>query len=217
MPNIFIDDVEVIVSDIDQYMQINDISGADLARIWPHIKELYDGYEKWICYRNYDSIPHALLKDLGGVLEDDCIETILTNTELSCLYEHSITQITEENLEAFTAYHDKCNPNNGAKSAIIRRNLSRWGIFAVIADGRVTDYTIISMGGEATAEIYCIEASDYDTCVSLVQYASKYAFDGGKKDVLYMASANTTAHKAVKQVGFVDTGVYMGYELRRSR
>jgi len=214
MSNIIIDGVEVIISDIDQYLQINDISGSDLAKIWVKIKADYASYEKWLCYRNYNEIPFALLDEIGAVLEDDCIETHLFADNFICSEVFRVTRVTEESLDEFVAYHAKCNPENGARCKIIKRNFPQWGIFTLMTDNQITDYVIISMKNPVQAEIFCVEASDSTKCRDLITSAAKYAFDNGKKDILYMSDENTLTHQAAISIGFVETGFYKGYEIR---
>jgi predicted GNAT family acetyltransferase len=48
----------------------------------------------------------------------------------------------------------------------------------------------------------------------LITFAAKFAFDSGKKEVLYMADENTITHKAALSIGFVNTGFYKGYEIK---
>ena len=202
-----------IVSDIDKYLQINDISGEDLAKIWKQVKTDYASYEKWICYHNYSEIPFKLLEEIGAVLEDDCIETRLAKGGFSYSEASGVVRITVDNFDEFAALHHKRNPEM-VKSERIRRNFSRWGIFALLMDSRVTDYIILATGHPVEAEIFCVEASDSDKCKKLISYAAKYAFDSGKEEVLYMADEDTMAHKAAISVGFANTGFYKGYGVR---
>jgi len=213
MGNILIDGIEVIVSDVNQYLQINDISGSDLAKIWGRIKSDYTSYEKWICYHNYDEIPFALLEDIHAVLEDDCIETRLTAENFIYSDISEVVRITEEKFEEFADYHDKCNPECGAKSERIKQNFSRWGVFVMLSSDKITDYIIIAVRDPKEAEIFCVEASDNIKYKALITSAAKYAFDNGKTSVLCMADENTIVHKAALSVGFANEGFYKGYRI----
>jgi hypothetical protein len=217
MINRFIDGIEVIVSDADHYLQINDISGSDLIKIWEVIKNDYTLYEKWICYHNYTEIPYAVLEEIGAALEDDSIETRLNADDFVYTEVFGVVRIKEENFDEFAAYHHKCNPDSGAKPERILRNFSRWGIFVLLSNNKITDYLILSMGNTLQAEIFCVEATDIIKCEKLITFAAKFAFDNGKKEVLYMADENTFAHKTALSVGFVNTGFYKGYEIKRSK
>jgi len=217
MANRLIGGIEVIVSDDDRYLQINDISGSDLMEIWEQIKTDYALYEKWICYHNYTKIPFALLDDIGAVLLDDCIETHLIADSLICSDMSGVVRITEDNFDEFAAYHRKCNPDCGAQPERIRRNLSHWGIFALLTNNRITDYIILAMGNPEQAEVFCIQSADSAKCKALITCAAKYAFGTGKKDILYMADDNTIAYQAAISVGFTNTGFYKGYAITNSR
>ena len=214
MENTIIDGIEVIVSDVDRYMQINDISCPDLARVWRQINDKYNSYEKWICYHNYADIPFALLNEIGATLEDDCIETRLTVDSFIYSDVFGVVRVTEEDFDEFAGYHGERNPD-WMESELVRRNFSRWSIFALLINNRIADYILLAIGDPIQAEIFGVEASDIIRCKNLIAFAAKHAFDSGKKEVLYMADENTTAHKAALEVGFVNTGFYKGYEIKR--
>ena len=213
MAAMIIDGIEVIISDIDQYLQINDISGSDLSKIWTQIESDYASYEKWICYHNYNEIPFVLLNEIGAVLEDDSIEMRLTADSFICPEVFGVVRVTEGSFDEFADYHCKRNPD-WMKSEIIRRNFAYWGIFALLTNNRITDYILLAMGNPIQAEIFGVEASDSVKCKDLIAFAAKYAFDSGKKEVLYMADENTIAHEAAISVGFANTGFYKGYEIK---
>jgi len=217
MASKFIDGIEVIVSDVDQYLQINDISSSDLIKIWDHIKTNYPLYEKWICYHNYIEIPFALLDEIGAVLEDDSIELRLSVDGFIRSKFPGIVLITEENFDKFAIYHNKCNPENGANSERIKRNFFHWAIFALFTDNRITDYIILFTGSPNQAEIYCVEASDNVKCRELITSAANHAFEHGKKEVLFMADENTIEHEQAISIGFVNTGFYKGYEIKQAK
>jgi len=209
----FKDGIEVIVSDVDRYLQINDVSGMDLAEICEQIKSDYSSYEKWICYHNYADIPFELLEEMGTVIEDNSIEMRLTANDFINFGASDVVQITMEELDDFAAYHNKCNPDNGANSERIKRNFSNWGIFALFADNKISDYVIIAMGNPNQAEIFCVESSDKNKCEKLISFATKHAFDSGKREVLFMADENTIAYKVALSGGFCVTGFYKGYRI----
>ena len=208
-----IDGIEAIVSEVDQYLQLNDISRADLSRVWGHINDKYASYEKWICYHNYTDIPLALLGEIDAVIKDDCIETRLKPGYFIDSDTLDVVPITEENFDAFAAYHSVRNPH-WIKSELIWRNFSRWSIFALFTNNQITDYLLLAMGNPAQAEIFGVEASDDTNCKALITSAAKHAFKHGKKEVLYMAEENTMAHAAAISLGFANTGWYKGYQIK---
>ncbi|MCL2416234.1 MAG: hypothetical protein FWD01_05395, partial [Defluviitaleaceae bacterium] len=141
-----INDIEIFVSDIDNYLQINDIGGSDLIKIWEKIKTDYADYDKWICYHNYSDIPFDLLDEIGAVILDDCIETHLTADNFAYSEVDGVVRITEENFDEFAARHMKCNPESGAQPARIKRDFSKWAVFAFLSDNQIADYIIIYIG-----------------------------------------------------------------------
>jgi len=216
MAYIDIDGIDVIVDDNEKYFQVNDISGSDLSKIWERIKTEYVSYEKWLCYHNYDIIPCKLLDKIGAVLEDDSIEARLTADNCVVSDMRGVIRVLEDKFDDFAEYHTKCNPQCGAKSERIKRDFSRWGIFALLENNIVTDYLII-FTGHPVAEIFCIEASDSDKCKALISFACKYAFINGNTEILYMADENTISHKAALSIGFVNTGIYKGYKIEHQK
>lgn len=216
MAKVFINGIEAEVSDVDQYFQINEISGSDLTRIWKQINVDYASYEKWFCYHDISNIPFAFLDEIGAVLEDDSITTRLSADD----YIHSeikgVIHITEENFDDFAVYHNKCNPDM-ITSEQIKRNLSEWGIFALLSDNQITAYTLIFTRYLDEAEIFCVEAPGGTSSKVLLSSAVKYAFDKGNKKILFMADKNSIAHKAALLVGFVNEGFYKGYRIQASK
>ena len=201
-------------NDDDRYLQINDVSGADLAEMWGDIKLNYATYEKWICYHNYLDIPDAVLSKLGATLEDDSVEMRLAVGGINKSETSGVVQITEDNFNEFAILHAKRNPENGANSERIRRNFSRWGIFVMLVDNKISDYIVIFIGHPAQAEIFCVEASSIETGKKLIAFAAKYAFDNAKNEVLFMADEGTIPYDAALAIGFNITGFYKGFRVQ---
>lgn len=209
--------VEVLVEDIDHYLQINDICGTDLSRIWEQVKTDYASYDKWICYHNSE-IPFVVLDEINAVLEDDCIETRLIYDELNYPEKLDIARIervTEEGFDEFATYHGECNPDMYWTSERIRRDLSRWGIFSLRTINEITGYILLGMRHPVEAEIFCVDAPDSVQYEALIAFAAKFAFDNGRKEVLYMTD-NPVSHGAALSIGFAVTGFYKGYLIRRT-
>jgi len=209
-----IDGIEANVLAEDQYLQINDISGSDLGRIWPQIEANYAAYDRWLVYHNAADIPIDLLSEIGATLEDDFIEMRLYADSFNCPKTLNATRITEENFATFAAYHDKQSPDMYWTSERIARDLSRWGIFALLQDGQIADYILLSMWHPDEAEIFCV--TEGSSCEELITFAAKYAFENGKKYVLYMADDNSISHKAALSVRFAATGFSKSYKIKRS-
>jgi len=207
-----IDGIEILFEDADHYLQIEDISGADLSMIWEQIIATYGNYDKWLCFHNTDG-PLDLLEELGAVLEDDCIEMRLYADKINYSEALRVERVTDETFGEFAALHDSRISDMYWTGERLGRDLSKWGIFCLRTDGQITDYTIMSMRHPAEAEIFCVEASDSTRCRELFAFASKYAFDNGKNYVLYMAD-DAMRHDAALDVGFAVTGFYKGYVVR---
>ena len=141
---IIINGIEVIVEDSDNYLQINDISGKDLSTIWEQIETKYADYDKWLCFRNTD-IPLALLDEMGAVLEDDCTQMFLYPDKLNYSGALNAEKITDETFCEFAAFHDQSISNMYWTGERLGWDLSKWGIFCLRFDKRISDYTIMSM------------------------------------------------------------------------
>lgn len=212
---IIIDDVEVLVEDIDYYLQANDIGGEKFDIIWNHIKDRYEQYDKWFCYHNTE-IPSAVLDEIGAVLVDDSIEMRMTVSDSYNLITSDVTRLKDEDFDEFATYHDQLNPEMYWSSERIGRDLSHWGIFILRSNNCIVGYLLLSMWHPNQSEIYCIVASDKLHNEALITAAVKYAFDNKKDEVLYMADKCSIAQKAASSVGFITSGFYKGYIVKRS-
>lgn len=210
-----INGTEAIIWEADQYIQVNDVCNADLGMIVEQLKLNYKTFDKWFCYHNNET-PSALINEFGAVLEDDCIEMKLTAENFINFDASSVMRITDKNFHKFASYHDERNPEMYWTSERIRRDLSLWGIFAMITKGSITGYILHSMHDAVQSEIFYIEEPDNAKCQSLFLAAAQFAFDNGKKEVLYMAEENSISKEAALSVGFVVTGFYKGYVIRRT-
>lgn len=196
-------------------MQVNDISGENLSRIWSQINNRYEQYDKWFCYHNTE-VPNAVLNEIGAVLVDDNIEMHMTVGKSFNHITPDAVRLRDEDFNEFAVIHDQLNPEMYWSSERIGRDLSRWGIFILRSDNRIVGYILLSMWSPVQSEIYCIVASDKIQNEVLIASAVKYAFDNNRNDVLYMADKNTIAQKAASTVGFITTGFYRGYKVKRS-
>jgi hypothetical protein len=209
-----IDGIMVFVEDSDHYLQIDDICDADFKRIWQHLKNDYVNYDKWFCYHNMECPSEILTGELGAVLEDDNIETRLTSLDFNKYDDYGIMRVTDENFAEFAVYHDELHPEMYWTSERLKRDLSRWGIFILQVDNKIAGYIILSIR-DALAEIFCAETSNSIQRETLIAYASKFAFDNGKDEVLFMVDKNSIDYKAALSVGFNVTGFYKGYKISR--
>lgn len=214
MTNVTLDGIEVFLEDNDKYLQINDITGADLSRIWEHISREYADYDKWFCYHNTDA-PITFLTGIGAVLKDDCIEMHLTADKLVNSVGSDIINVDTEYFDEFAALHDRNNPEMYWTSERIERDRRRWSIFAAQANNRILGYILLETGNIEFDEIYCVYAFDEAQHEALIAYAAKQSFDCGKREVLYMADENSIGKRTALSVGFTVTGFYRGYKVLR--
>ena len=215
MRSVIIDGVKVLVEEADSYLQINDVCGTDLGRIWEHIKTDYRTYDKWICYHNTE-VPLAALNEIDAVLEDNSVEMRVDIGKIVDPETPGIDQVTEDNFDDFAAYHDINNPDMFWTSERIRRDLSRWVIYTTRKNNRISGYVLMSLWDPIQAEIYCINASDRAQCDLLITCAVRYASESGKKEVLFMADENEIGYEAALSIGFAVTGFYRGYVVKRT-
>ena len=216
MTKLDMDGIELFIEDADGYLQINDVGGDDLSRIWARLKTGYSGYDKWFCYHNTE-VPYNALGGIGASLKDDCIEMRLSADGFQATDMVDVIQITEDNYDEFAAYHDQRHPDMYWTSERIRRDLSRWGIFVLREDDQIVGCLLLAMGDPICAEVFCADAADGGQCERLLRYAAGFAFRGGKKETLYMADANTIGRQGALAAGFAVTGFYKGYQIERAR
>ena len=210
--NILIDNIEALISEVDKYLQINDIAEADLRRIWERLQAEYAGYDKWFCFRNVE-IPYDLLNELGAVIEEDCKQMKLFPDTFTGAEVQDVLQISDETFAEFAAFHDERNPDMYWTGERLARDYSKWGIFFKRTNEKISDYVIMSMRHSQEAEIFCIETPNVKTCRELFSFAAKYAFDNGKTYVLYM-SDEEMRHEAALTMGFAVTGFYKGFSIK---
>ena len=205
------DGIEVMVLAEDKYLQINNISGTDLARLWDKIQESYGSYDKWLCFRNV-TVPTSQLTQIGATIQDDCIEMNVTPDMASLSPTQGVERITEATFEAFARHHDTCHPDMYWTGERLRPELSKWGIFCTRTNGHISGYVLLNnaMRDPMEGEIFCIQAEDVDTYKALFSAAINCAFESGKSHVLYMADGVQDKEGALG-VGFTVEGFYQGY------
>ena len=208
-----IDGVAAFAENADRYLQFDDISGADLSRLWGGVQAAYPDYDTWFCYHNTEP-PLARLEETGAALADDCTAMRLVPEGFQPGGTRGAKRVANEDFAGFAAYHDACNPNMYWTGERIGRDLSRWGIFALRADDAAQAYLLLAMGNPPRAEIFCLHAFDAAQCAALISVAAKEAFDGGIQEIIYMADKQDLGHAAALSSGFAVTGFYKGYAIK---
>jgi hypothetical protein len=208
--------VEFHVWDVDRQLQLDDINDSDLRRIWPQIETDFADYEKWYCCHNTDT--PAFISEIDAVLEDDCTEMRLyadapEAKNLTGYEVAGMVRVTEGNFAEFAALHDARSPDISWTSERIRRDLSRWGIFALRSGGGFNAYILLAVSNPTMAEIYVVDAPDTGQRKALITYAAKYAFENGKSEVLFQADRDSAEYEEALAVGFEIKGFYKGYRI----
>jgi len=210
-----IKNVQVYIVEANKYLQIDDPNENDLRQAWPEISARYPDYERWLCLHNTE-LSQSMLDELNAVLGDDCIELRLYPDTFICEETPNIEIITEATFPEFAAYHDSRDHDIHWTGERIGRDLSMWKIFCLrSADGKISDYILMSLRNPQTSEFYCIDTPSVDICKKLISVAAKFAFDSGRTNVLFQATVieDDMLRDAALDVGFVVKGFYKGYEI----
>jgi len=207
MEKIIIAGSEVLVDESERYIQLNDVNLTDICDLWKQIKIRYLGYDVMFCYHNAITT-NSFLNEIGAILIDDNVEMRLSPENFIATDRNDVKQISESDFDSFTVYHDNHNPEMYWSSERIKKDLSRWAIFALHTDKRITGYILLALWN---SEIFCVNAVSQIEAEALITVAAKFAFGHGKNELLFMADKDTIIQKAALAAGFRVTGQYKGY------
>jgi len=216
MERIKFNGIDIFVEEAENFIQINDIQGDDLLRIWEPLTTQYPGFEVTLCFRDM-TVPTAALDSIGAVVLEDCISMKVTPPEFKPHPSHEIELLEMADFDEFAALHDKLNPDTSDMYWTSRRMRDKWDIWRVLVlkiDGKITGYSMImvSQNGGTQGEIFCVEADTVDHRKALVSATVDCAFNVGNKLVLNMVDRdNTRDYDVSLAVGFRETGFYVGY------
>jgi len=221
MESAFINGIELRTEVSENYVQINDIQGEDLAQIWEPLTKAYPGFELCLCFRNMPA-PVDVLAGIGAYILDDCLEMRVTPQEYKPHNNPEITLLTKDDFAEFAALHDVLNSEESGMYWTSRRIWNKWDgwrIFVVKADGKIIGYGMIMvmMRDGLMGEIFCVEADSPEHRKALISAMAGCAFDCGKEVVLYMVDRegprSPHEYDAATAVGFRETGYYTGYQV----
>lgn len=200
--------MEIIIEEAEKHIQVNDLPAGDedvCHSCWRELQDKYMGYEVDFCYHNCE-VPLAFMEEIGASLLEACSEMRLAQSDFVSVSGFEPLRVTEENFSMFTTLHDKVEAGMYWTSERIGQDLSRWCIFV-----SENSYVMMSLWGN-TPEVFALEDADAASGAALLSAAAAFAFNMGKKSVLFMADDSAKAHiDAARSAGFVECGKYVAY------
>ncbi|MCL2364412.1 MAG: hypothetical protein FWC71_07105 [Defluviitaleaceae bacterium] len=227
MESVFIQGVEIRAEVSENYIQINDVSEADLRKIWSEVCVRFAGFELNFCFRNV-AIPEAALAEIGAEVLEDCLRMVLAPADFVPAYNYysdsdycGVEPLEDKDFDTFARMHDAL-PDMYWTSARVRDKRDIWGIFVLYNMGIIIGYSMImtQMRDETMAEIFAVETAEGYQHVNprsaLVSAAVAHAFKLGKQQIIYMVDSDNPLEKeAAEAVGFTQAGFYIGYTVRK--
>jgi len=222
-----INNIEVFIDKGENYIQINDITGENLAKVWAPLREQYPGYEVNICYRDMPQ-PKEALAAIGATVLEDCIKYEIfrldhrkdTSFITSAIAGLAITLLDKSDFKEIAEMHDKLNPNIFWTSRLVLQHWDKWRILGYRTDGKITGYIMlhVSLRDRSMGEIFCIVADSQDGRKGLLAAAVKCAFVNDKTVTIFMVDKlgcnSAYEQEAAIAIRFKETGYYVGYEAR---
>ncbi|MCL2676998.1 MAG: hypothetical protein FWF14_03920 [Streptococcaceae bacterium] len=217
MKVIDIDGVEVFIEQTEKYIQINDIQGDELIRLWKSLKEQYPGYTVNLCFHDMLE-PIEVLTTIGAEVLEDCITMQVIPHEYVPYYDAEITALEKTDFSEFAMLHDTVNPAPYMywTSSRIWDKWDKWRIFVIRTNGKITGYTLllIALRDNSKGEIFCIEAESKTQREALLSVAVRCAFENDKEVVIRVVDRdNLCEMEEVVAVGFREIGFYIGYSI----
>jgi len=217
MKTVDIGGIEIYVEESEKYIQINDIQGEDLARVWEALTHRYPSYEVVLCFRNMPA-PTDMLDSIEAVVLEDCIEMRVTPQGYKPHACQEITLLTKDDFAKLAAHHDKINPAPEFywTSQRILDKWDIWRIFVVKTGGETVGYAMLmlKLRDETIGEIFGAWAEDPAHRKALFSAMAGCAFDSGKATVVRMIErSDTCEYDAALAVGFCEVGYYVGYQV----
>jgi len=218
MDAVKVNGIEIFIEESENYIQINDIQGQDLAWIWEPLAKQYPGYEVTLCFR--DMQPHKdALDAIGAEVLEDCLSLKVTQPESVHRDCPKITLLEKDDFEKFASLHDEINPESSGMYWTSQRIWAKWDfwrIFVIKHDGEITGYgmLMVALRDGAMGEIFCVEADSPGQREALISAMVGCAFDNGKNVVLYTVERDDICrYEAALAVGFREVGYYIGYQV----
>ena len=208
--------IEFFIEAGEQYLQMNDVQGEDLATIWDEVVAKYPGFEATFCYRDMPS-PLDVLDGIGARLLEDCIRLDVTPESFTPYGGFEISPLDKEDFEQFAAIHDAAFPEDDDMYWTSRRIWDAWDIFRIFVHktaGEITGYVLLCVGmrDKALSEVFALWGESSPLKSALLSAAATAAFELGKELMINMVDrGDTTAMAEALAVGFKEVGYYRGY------
>jgi len=217
MKPFIINDIEVFVDEVEKYIQVNDISEKDLARLWEYLQMHCHGYELVLCFRDA-AAPVDTLAVIGAEVLEDCLTMKATQNEFIPYPCNDMTPLEKSDFAEFSVLHDKVNPECGGTSQRILSKWDNWRVFLLRkkSSNEIIGYSIIhvNLRDAAMGEIFCVWASSSTHRKAMLSAATQCAFQNGKEVIVYMVDRdNANEYEAALAVGYQEAGYYVGYRV----
>jgi len=207
--------IEIFHEEAERYVQINDIKGDELLRIWDEFKAKYTGFECNLCFRNMEP-PYDALDKIGATLLEDCIGMELTPDNFKPFTQVEVSLLDKKDFAGFAKLHDQLPDMYWTSRRIWDRFDDMWRIPVYKEKGEIVGYSLIniSMHRENEGEFYAVEAPTPQARKSLLTAAAKEAFKVGKDYILRMVvRGSDTQYEESEAIGFCEAGYYRGFEI----
>jgi len=216
--SVIIANVEILVDEVDKFIQVKDIVDIPLG-FEQEIITRYPEYETWFLYHK-TSAPAERLGKIATLL-DDCIHMRLKKNDFIDSVTSDVFRVSDkENFKIFASLHDKNSEDMFWTSNLIEENISKWGIFLSEPQSQEKGYAIIHTepADLKIGEIFYLQSDSTEKSKALLASAVKYAFGMGKSEIVYMIDKNSKHIRANEQeaalsIGFRTVGLYQGYKL----
>jgi len=215
------EEVELLVTESEKNIQINDISEEKIAAVWERMLRDYPGYEIFFSFNSErmpakQEVPIQFLDKINAELVDDTLIFRLKEIDFTPEIENKleIAPLTEAGFDEFAEFHDHRNPDFFWTSKRIKARLDIWQIHTLNKNKQLMGYAMIMLTKQI-AEIFTVESDDEFEFKALLSTACETAFTAGKTEVLYMIekAAPTNYHQIAKDLGFKEVGYYQGFRL----
>jgi len=220
-----IDDIELMITESEKSIQINEVPENKMAKIWAHLVDEYVGYEVFFCFNSERAtgnleIPIDFLDEMGAERLDDTVIFRLREERFlpSLIGKIGIFPLDETTFSEFASFHDRRHPDFFWTSQRLWERLELWQIHLLYEEKVLIGYVMTLMEQRHVpkmAEIFQVEAADGFRFQSLLETTCEIAFDKGKTEVLYMVEKSDMEmrQEVLRNIGFREVGFYQGFRI----
>jgi hypothetical protein len=208
--------VDVFLEEAERYVQINDIEGCELLRIWDEFKVQYFGFECNLCFHNMEP-PYDALNKIGATLLEDCIGMELIPGNFKPYRYVEVAPLDKNDFDDFAKLHDQLPDMYWTSHRIWDRFDDMWRIPVYKEQGEIVGYSLIniSMRRRNEGEFYAVEAPTAHIRKTLLSAAVEEAFKAGKDYILRMVERGSDAeYEESEAIGFREVSYYRGFEIK---